>query len=188
MLFLQMTHKDDSVWLFISIELLNAQVKRGLEGNGNPLQCSCLENPGDGGAWWAAVYGVTESDTTEATQQQQRSAGWVPLCRCRTEPWEVRPCCQVSSLDGQHPGPLPTSHPPPAHTLWHCPGPSAVVLKPVMKVLLCTMKSVKTEFPKLSIPLFFVCCVWSHRQMNGTENSDGRMLVSIMHDLKDLIT
>ena len=29
------------------------------EGNGNPLQCSCLENPRDGGAWWAAVYGVT---------------------------------------------------------------------------------------------------------------------------------
>ena len=33
------------------------------EGNGNPLQCSCLENPGDGGAWWAAVYGVTQSQT-----------------------------------------------------------------------------------------------------------------------------
>ena len=33
------------------------------EGNGNPLQCSCLENPRDGGAWWAAVYGVTESWT-----------------------------------------------------------------------------------------------------------------------------
>ena len=32
------------------------------EGNGNPLQCSCLENPRDGGAWWAAVYGVAESD------------------------------------------------------------------------------------------------------------------------------
>ena len=30
------------------------------EGNGNPLQCSCLENPMDGGAWWAAVYGVTQ--------------------------------------------------------------------------------------------------------------------------------
>ena len=29
------------------------------EGNGNPLQCSCLENPRDEGAWWAAVYGVT---------------------------------------------------------------------------------------------------------------------------------
>ena len=37
------------------------------EGNGNPLQCSCLENPRDRGAWWAAVYGVTQSDTTEAT-------------------------------------------------------------------------------------------------------------------------
>ena len=37
------------------------------EGNGNPLQNSCLENPRDGGAWWAAVYCVAESDTTEAT-------------------------------------------------------------------------------------------------------------------------
>ena len=33
------------------------------EGNGNPLQCSCLENPRDSGAWWAAVYGVAQSRT-----------------------------------------------------------------------------------------------------------------------------
>ena len=33
------------------------------EGNGNPLQCSCLENSRDGGALWAAVYGVTQSRT-----------------------------------------------------------------------------------------------------------------------------
>ena len=33
------------------------------EGNGKPLQCSCLENPRDGGAWWAAVYGVSQSRT-----------------------------------------------------------------------------------------------------------------------------
>ena len=33
------------------------------EGNGIPLQCSCLENPRDGGAWWAAVYGVAQSRT-----------------------------------------------------------------------------------------------------------------------------
>ena len=33
------------------------------EGNGNPLQCSCLENPRDWGGWWAAVYGVAQSQT-----------------------------------------------------------------------------------------------------------------------------
>ena len=33
------------------------------EGNGTPLQYACLENPMDGGAWWAAVHGVTESRT-----------------------------------------------------------------------------------------------------------------------------
>ena len=33
------------------------------EGNGNPLQCSCLESPRDGGAWWPAVSGVAQSQT-----------------------------------------------------------------------------------------------------------------------------
>ena len=33
------------------------------EGNGNPLQCSCLENSRDGRAWWSAVYGVAQSQT-----------------------------------------------------------------------------------------------------------------------------
>ena len=33
------------------------------EGNGNPLQCSCLENPRDGEAWWAAVYGIAKTWT-----------------------------------------------------------------------------------------------------------------------------
>ena len=37
------------------------------EGNGNPLQYSCLENSTDRGAWWATVHGVAESDTIEAT-------------------------------------------------------------------------------------------------------------------------
>ena len=36
---------------------------RNGEGNGNPLQCSCLENPRDRGAWWAAVYGAAQSRT-----------------------------------------------------------------------------------------------------------------------------
>jgi len=42
------------------------------EGNGNPLQCSCLENPRDGGALWAAVHGVTQSQTLLKRQQQQQ--------------------------------------------------------------------------------------------------------------------
>ena len=42
------------------------------EGNGNLLQCSCLENPRDRGAWWAAVYGVTQSWTSLKQQQQQQ--------------------------------------------------------------------------------------------------------------------
>ena len=44
------------------------------EGNGNPLQCSCLENPRDKGAWWAAIYGVTESQTR--LKRLSSSATW----------------------------------------------------------------------------------------------------------------
>ena len=44
------------------------------EGNGNPLQCSCLENPRDGGAWLAAVYGVTQSRTR--LKQLSSSSSW----------------------------------------------------------------------------------------------------------------
>ena len=43
------------------------------EGNGNPLLCSCLENPRDGGAWWAAVYGVAQS-RTRLTQLSSNSS------------------------------------------------------------------------------------------------------------------
>ena len=42
------------------------------EGNGNPLQCSCLENPRDGGPWWAAVSGVTQSRIWLRRQQQRQ--------------------------------------------------------------------------------------------------------------------
>ena len=50
----------------VSIVLLlpESHINKG-EGNGTPLQYFCLENPMDGGAWWAAVHGVTKSDKTE---------------------------------------------------------------------------------------------------------------------------
>ena len=42
---------------------LNETIRFGGEGNGTPLQCSCLGNPMDRGAWWAAVHGVVKSRT-----------------------------------------------------------------------------------------------------------------------------
>ena len=56
------------------------------EGNGNPLQCSCLENPRDGGAWWAAVCGVTQSPTRLKRQQQQQQQRLPEPVKCSTTP------------------------------------------------------------------------------------------------------
>ena len=49
------------------------------EGNGNPLQCSCLENPRDGEAWWAAVYGVAQSRTRLKWLSSSSSSEYYPL-------------------------------------------------------------------------------------------------------------
>ena len=53
------------------------------EGNGNPLQCSCLENPRDRGAWWAAVYGVAQSQTQ---LKQLRSSSRAPKAGALRQP------------------------------------------------------------------------------------------------------
>ena len=60
------------------------------EGNGNPLQCSCLENPRDGGAWWAAVCGVAQSQTrlkwlsssSSSRIYREQEVKWLFLSRC----------------------------------------------------------------------------------------------------------
>ena len=49
------------------------------EGNGNPLQCSCLENPRDRGAWWAAVYGVAQSRTRLKQLSSSSKINYTPL-------------------------------------------------------------------------------------------------------------
>ena len=46
------------------------------EENGTPLHCSCLENPRDGGAWWAAVYGVAQSRTRLKRLSSSSRGGW----------------------------------------------------------------------------------------------------------------
>ena len=56
------------------------------EGNGNPLQCSCLENPRDGGVWWAAIYGVAQSRPRLKRLSKSSSRlcyGKEPACHCR---------------------------------------------------------------------------------------------------------
>ena len=56
------------------------------EGNGNPLQYSCLENPMDGGAWWAALYGVTQSRTRLKRLRSSRELA----DHVRTETYPIR--------------------------------------------------------------------------------------------------
>ena len=53
------------------------------EGNGNPLQCSCLENPRDGEAWWAAVYGVAQSRTRLKRLSSSSSSSILLLGWCK---------------------------------------------------------------------------------------------------------
>ena len=55
------------------------------EGHGNPLQCSCLENPRDGGAWWAAIYGVTQSRTPLKRLSSSSSNSKVGLATCESQ-------------------------------------------------------------------------------------------------------
>ena len=64
-----------------------------LGGNGNPLQCSCLENPRNGGAWWAAVYGVAQSRTQLQRLSSSSSSIWMgpdPVCVLKKgETWKL---------------------------------------------------------------------------------------------------
>ena len=93
------------------------------EGNGNPLQCSCLENPRDRGAWWAAVCGVAQgrkwlkwlssscslwrsskktSRLWTRSDPQPTSAVSVPWCWAYQPPglWETNVCCLGHSISG----------------------------------------------------------------------------------------
>ena len=54
-------------WQRLAVPQKGFRTRKREINSGSPLQCSCLENPRDWGAWWAAVYGVAESDTTEVT-------------------------------------------------------------------------------------------------------------------------
>ena len=59
------------------------------EGNSNPLQCSCLENPRDGGAWWAAVYGIAQSRTR---------LKWLSSSSSSSKQWKDISCLRIRRL------------------------------------------------------------------------------------------
>ena len=59
------------------------------EGNGNPLECSCLENPRDRGAWWAAVYGVAQSQTQLMRLSSSSSRRKIMVSQIRTAAAEM---------------------------------------------------------------------------------------------------
>ena len=81
-------HKNDIKIAMLKVELLG-------EGNGNPLQYSCLENPRDGGAWWAIVHGVAKSlirlsdFTFTFNPQLRRVSGLVFAIDCFLEFWPM---------------------------------------------------------------------------------------------------
>ena len=70
------------LWVLVEPDGLE-RISRIGEGNGNPLQYSCSENPRDGGAWWAAVYGVAQSRTRlkqlSSSSVQQHVWSWMPV-------------------------------------------------------------------------------------------------------------
>ena len=84
------------------------------EGNGNPLQCSCLENPRDGGAWWAAVYGVAQSRTRlkrcSSSSSSKLSSSVQSLSRVQFFATPRTPVCQASlSITNSRSPPKPMS-------------------------------------------------------------------------------
>ena len=104
------------------------------EGNGNPLQYSCLESPRDGGAWWAALYGVAQS-RIQLKWLSSSSSRILFFC-----------CCSVAKMCPA----LPLKHTGP-----HCPSPSPGVY-PSSCPLNCWCHPTISSF----VALFF-CCLHS---------------------------
>ena len=74
------------------------------EGNGNPLQYSCLENPRDGGAWWAVIYGVAQSRTwLKRLSSSSSSRALTAICYLHMlhEMWREYWFCKVQSTSDQ---------------------------------------------------------------------------------------
>ena len=117
------------------------------EGNGNPLQCSCLENPRDGGAWWAAVYGVAQSQTRLKWLSSSSSAAYAkgvwyrPLLNSSPLSWmessQLEPFAALrlpqSGVGLQRTEPAPVGH----------------KLSDCIEISSCTIQNMCREWPRL---------------------------------------
>ena len=72
------------------------------EGNGNPLQCSCLENPRDRGAWWAAVYGVAQNRTWLKWLSRSSRTNFNTIQRKTTESSLYNEYAKMSNTQSKH--------------------------------------------------------------------------------------
>ena len=75
------------------------------EGNGNPLHCSCLENHRDGGAWWAAVCGVTQSRTrlkrlSSSSWENRQHISLLKYIKCASNQVKISIVCSLEIYKG----------------------------------------------------------------------------------------
>ena len=119
------------------------------EGNVNPLQCSCLENPRDRGAWWAAIYGVAQSRTR---LKRLSSSSMADEQCCDRFRWTAKGRSHAYTCI--HP---PQDPPPIQAATWHW-AESPVLYSRSLLVLHCKYSSVYISIPKaLTIPSLHPC-------------------------------
>ena len=131
------------------------------EGNGNPLQCSCLENPRDGRAWGAAVYGVAQSRTR--LKRLNSSSSRLKWIQQRAQTCAVNIRCEWYCIFPSSAPPPPTFSPSssqqhfsPVHSM-PAPGWQLLYCTPVLfKVLYCKLRNVFYTF----LVCFYILFVW----------------------------
>ena len=123
------------------------------EENGNPLQCSCLENPRDGGAWWAAVYGVAQSRTwlKQLSSNSSSSRVWlssIPWLYC----WSYTDLCSQQFVSDCFSTPFPTPYVIKLNRLWEMKNGISGQLLIILWVRLSSYIAIYLDFSYCRLP------------------------------------
>ena len=141
------------------------KIPRG--GNGTPLQSSCLENPKDRRAWWAAVSGVTQSQTRlKRLSSSSSSSGFFPVTWIRHGCTRV-PLCRTPSHLAPHPVPLGCPSAPALSALFHASNLDWSSVSHTVVIYVFQCYSFKSSHPHLlaqspkvcSLYLCLFCCL-----------------------------